>query len=164
MTVVNYKTIIDNVQSVLTEANTVTADYDLSTNMASRVSTISQRNPSFLVSQPSLFPILCIRIDSDDKEHMEVGATTNPKQSMISLSLIGCLWYNALSETTPDDDTSDREIHYFAENVEEVLRRNSRLNNSVLNSTVDGCRFYEDLDEEAYFRTFVIDYKVRKFY
>ncbi len=166
MTIVNYKNIIDNIQSTLQDANTITADYYLSTNMAKKVVNVSKRNPNLISGQTSQFPSICIRIDNDTKT-LEEMARTNISAKMRSdvvFSVIGIIYHNVLNDGNLADDPADDEIHYFAENVEEVLRRNHKLNGSVLYSVPTLVSFYEDLDEESFFRTFVMDYKTTVFY
>ena len=166
MAVVNYKNVIDNIQSILKDWNKATATYDLSTNLDKRIGVISKRNPSFIVDQPSQLPAICIRIDNDTKAFEEMSRTNlqASKKSELTFSIIGLLWYNPLLGNVDANDPSDDEIHYMAENVEEVLRRNHKLNGSVLYSYPESIDFYEDLDEESYFRTFVMSYKAILFY
>lgn len=160
----DYKTIIDNIKSILEDANTTTADYYLSKNMDSKVQLVSKRNPMFIAEQPSHFPAICLQLNQDDKSFQEIGRSTNPKQAEIEFNIVGMIWYNMLDSNNPANDPADDEIHYFAENTEEVLRKNANLNNNVLYSFAENISFYEDLDEQSYFRTFVMRYKARKFY
>lgn len=167
MAVINYKNVLDEIQDVLQAWNDTTAAYDLSTNLTTRVQRISQRNPAMISGQPSKFPSICIRLNRDDKNFSEISANgiQGKKVSELGFSIIGILYYNSFSDTNTDnDDYSDMEVHYLAENVEEVLRRNARLSNKVLYSYPTSVNFYDDLDEEAYFRTFVMDYKAKLFY
>ena len=160
----DYNGKIDAIQTILSAENTTTASYDLSSNMNSRVQLVTKRNPEFIGVQASRFPAICIRLDSDNKEFEEMArnSTTAKKKSELTFKVMGLLYDDRF--VTENNDESDKEIHYLAENIEEVLKRNYNLGNNCLYSYVDRVDFYEALDEEAHFRSCVLDYKVIGYY
>lgn len=119
-------------KSILDTANTTTADYDLSTGMTNRVQKVLKVNPSRIPIQPSFFPYVTIfptdkpiTLQTIAKDQITARRSTN-----FSFTVVGAVWEMLVASDVTDE--ADEQIEKLMENVEEILRRNYKLNNAVL--------------------------------
>lgn len=140
-------------KSIFDSANTTTADYDLSTGMNNRVQKVLKLNPLKIPIQPSFFPYVTIYPDTKDIELVTIAKNQQIGKRMAELSfnVIGAVWEQLISDITADD--ADDEIENLMENVEEVLRRNFKLNDSVKWTIPESTSYHAlPLDEETHMR------------
>ncbi len=148
--------------SILTAANTTTADYDLSTNMrdaaAHTVKNVYRVNPGKIPVQASTFPYVTIfNEDKDiDLETIAGDQLRGKRMATMRFSVVGSVWDNQTTYAT--DDKADEQIGYLMENIEEVIRRNYRLNNTVLWSKPERVRYYAGIvEQDTHLRVGVLD-------
>jgi hypothetical protein len=155
--------------SILSAANTTTAAFDLSTNMrtspARPVQGVYRVNPNHIPIQASSFPFVTIFNDSKeiDLDTIAGDQLRGKRMAEMRFTVVGSVWQNQV--TTSVDDKADEQITYLMENVEEVIRRNYRLNNTVLWSKPERVQYFSSpLDEGAHLRVGVMDLIVKAQY
>lgn len=118
-------------KSIMDTANTATADYDLSTGMDHRVAKVLKINPALIPVQTSFFPYVTISAGIKDIKLVTIikNQQTAKRFGEISFNVVGAVWERLVSDVTDDD--ADEEIEKLMENVEEIVRRNFKLNDSV---------------------------------
>lgn len=129
---VNLNNIKTQFKTIFDAANTTTASpLDLSTGLTNRVQQVLKVNPIKIPIQSSLFPYVTIyttakTIDADQIARDQITAR---RIAEIDLSIVGAVWeQNSISQTV---DPGDEQIEKLMENVEELLRRNYKLNGAV---------------------------------
>lgn len=149
-------------KSICDTANTTTAAYDLSTGLATRVQKVLKVNPARIMPQASFFPWVTITTDKKGIEHagMARDQITAKRDGEITFSVVGAVWEQNVTDATVDD--ADEEIEQLMENVEEVLRRNFRLNNTVLWTKAEETTYHSlQLDEQTHMRVGVLNLKAK---
>jgi hypothetical protein len=150
---INFTNIKTQFKSILDTANTSTAAYDLSTSLTRRVQKVLTVNPLKIPIQPSFFPYVTIYPDVKTVESVSMGIDqlTPKRMGSCGFSVVGAVWQQNISNVT--DDPSDNECEQLMENVEEVIRRNFKLNGSVKWSKPERVSYHTlALDEETHMR------------
>ena len=140
-------------KSIMDSANTTTADYDLSTGLGERVQKVLKVNPLKIPIQTSFFPYVTIYPDSKEIELTSIAKNqqTGKRWGEISFNVVGAVWDQLISDLTADD--ADEEIETLMENVEEVLRRNFKLNDAVKWTLPESTAYHTlPLDERTHMR------------
>jgi hypothetical protein len=119
-------------KNILDTANTTTAAFDLSTGMSPRVQRVMKINLSRIRPQASFFPLCTIYTDSKDPDIEDISATQliAKRFADISFNVIGAVWSPMITDI--DKDVGTEQIEVLMENIEEVVRRNYKLSNTVL--------------------------------
>lgn len=158
----NIGTIKTQFKSILDTANTTTAAYDLSSGMTKRVQKVLKVNPSLISPQASFIPWVTISTDRKSVEHSTIAKDqlTGKRTGLVSFSVVGCVWEDIFS--TVDVDPADENIEKLMENIEEVLRRNYRLNNSVDWTKTEEVSYHSlPIDEQTHMRVGVLNLTCR---
>ena len=132
MAQVDLNTIKANIKTILDAANTTTGSpIDLSANMNERVNRIMKTHPGKIPQQTSFFPLVTMYYDGKDVEIETIAATQAKARriSKVDLKIVAIVQESLVSSV--DEDESDEQIEVLIENVEEVLRSNDTLSNSV---------------------------------
>ncbi len=142
----SFKTIMD-------AANSTSAAYDLSRNMNNRVVRVMKVNPVKIPIQSSFFPYVTIYTDNKAIESATIAKsqTSGKRRANILFQVIGAVW----EPLTPDidEDKADNEIEFLMENIEEVLRRNQTLADTVLNCMPSSVEYHTvSIEEETIMR------------
>jgi len=118
-------------KSIMDAANTTTAAYDLSTGMNTRVQSIFKVNPLKIPVSSSYYPYVTIYADTKDIQQTNIN--TNFKIAKfganLNLLVVASVWEPQQFDMTEDE--GDEQIEVLMENIEEILRRNHKLNASV---------------------------------
>ena len=136
-------------QSIMSAANTTTADYDLSTGMRAApgrpVQKVLTVNPDVIPVQASMFPFVTIFNGSKSVElaTMAGDQVRGKRMADLRFHVLGAVWCGQTTRTT--DDRSEEQVGYLMENVEEVLRRNFKLNGTVLWSKPESIGYYTSI-------------------
>lgn len=150
-------------KTILDSANTTTADYDLSQGLNRRVQRILKVNPAKIPVDADLYPYVTIYADRKPVtlDTIARDQLTSKRMTELSFQVIGGVW----EINTPDinEDEADEQIEVLMENVEEVIRRNFRLNNTVLWTKPIEVTYHTGLipDEEAHLRIGVMNLVAR---
>lgn len=145
-------------KSILDAANTTTAAYYLSTGLNTKVQKVLKVNPSKITPQASFFPWVTIFADRKDIELTTIAKDqiTGKRAGQISFNVVGAVWEPNFSE--PTEDEADENIEILMENVEELVRRNFKLNNSVSWSRPDNVSYHSlAIDENEVMRVGVME-------
>lgn len=120
----NFKTILDT-------ANTTTAAHDLSSGMSQRVKRVLKVNPSLISPQASFYPWVTISADRKAVEHTTIAKDqlVGKRAGEISFNVVGAVWEQIC--TSVDQDPADENVEKLMENIEEIIRRNYKLGNTV---------------------------------
>lgn len=140
-------------KSICDTANTTTAIYDLSTGMDQRVSKVLRINPLKIPVQRSFYPYVTIYTDNKDIELLTIAKNqlTAKRRGEISYNVVGAVWEQKVSDITADD--ADEEIEKLMENIEEVVRRDFKLNDSVKWTKPESASYHTLLlDEQTHMR------------
>lgn len=148
MVEVGYRSLITKIKSV------ISAGAGLNTNLSREVMQVVSGDP-FIVPVPNnLYPT--IFVDLVDKE--EVWGSLGDKEKSVTLTLnVYCLVF--LQATA---DNSDTEVQYLADNVEEIIRGNTNLDNTVDWATPTTCDFATGFKDGVHLSCAVIELKVFK--
>ena len=163
MSVMDYKTKLTAIQSALSTANATGASYELFNNMQKPIQAIIQANPNKLATSGHELPAITIEVDSANHTPSEFRSTaTRGREAIIDIIVTGMVWEDSRYDN--DEDLADRECHYLAENIEEVLRADVTVSNNFASLIPSETQFYDVLDEEAHFRACVITFQGKIFY
>ena len=152
-------------KSILDTANTTTATYDLSTGMDKRVQKVLKVNPLKIPIQPSFFPYVTCYTDNKDIELDTIAKNqlTGRRQADISLQVIGAVWDSIISDPLLDD--ADEECERLMENIEEIIRRDFTLNDTVKWTKPESTSFHSlPLDEQTSMRVGALTLNCKVFY
>lgn len=154
---VNISGIKTQFKSILDTANTTTAAFDLSSGLATRVQKVLKVNPTRISPQASFFPWVTISADKKDVEQTTIAKDqiTAKRAGELSFNVVGAVWEQTVSDVTADD--ADEQIEKLMENVEEVVRRNFKLGNTVNWSKTEQVSYHSlPIDEETHMRVGVL--------
>ena len=152
MSVIDIDNIKTQFKSILDTANTTTADFDLSNGLDKRVKKVLRVNPLKIPIQSSYYPYVTIYADRKNIELLDIAVNqqTANRFTEFTFNVIGGV-FEALTASNIADDADD-EIEKLMENVEELIRRNFKLNNTVLWTKPLFTRYHTFPDEEALLR------------
>lgn len=148
----------ETLQTILGDANTVTATYDLSTSLATRVQRVVKLNPALINVQSNWYPFVSCYVESKDVELKDMVGTqlASKRQGDINLRIMGAVEVNLHAD--PETDEADDECEQLMENIEEVLRRNPTLNSAVLWQYPVRVKYYnQEVEEGACVRVGLLD-------
>ena len=119
-------------KTILDSFNTTTAAYDLSTGLTTRVKNVFTVMPNSENMNASVLPAVTIWVESKTVDMMSIckDQSTAKRKATIDFNIAGVFWNSNF--TTPDVDLASNDIEKLMENIEEVLRRNDKLSNTVL--------------------------------
>jgi hypothetical protein len=154
------------VKSILDTANDSGAAYDLSTGMAKRVQTVAKMNSQLIPMQSTLFPYVSVSIT--DKEHnpdsFAKNQATAKRRATLTLEIVGAVWMSQITDKT--EDPGDEEIEKLMENIEQLIRNNDTLNDTV-KWTKPGSTTYHAAridDEQSHLRVGIFSLECEVFY
>jgi hypothetical protein len=113
-------------------ANTTTASYDLSTGLTDRVKSVFTVMPNTENMNAGVLPAITIWTESKtvDMRNICKNQLTAKRQATAIFNVAGVLWNSNFSNA--ETDLADNDIEKLMENIEEILRRNDTLGNTVL--------------------------------
>ncbi len=144
-------------KSIMDTANTTTAAFDLSSGLNTRVRKVLKVNPARIQPQASFFPWVTVFVDRKAVEHTTIAKDqiTARRAGEVALSVVGAVWEPVITDVTAD--AADDNIETLMENVEEIVRRNFKLNNTVNWSKVEDVAYHSfPLDEQTHMRVGVM--------
>lgn len=162
---INLATIKTNFKSILDAANTTTASHYLSTGMTTKVARVLKVNPARIAPQASFIPWVTIYVDNKKVEHATIAVNQQnaKRKAEVNFKVVGAVWESTLTDTNTDD--ADENVEKLLENVEEIVRRNQNLNNTVLYTSSEGVSYHTlQLDEQTHFRVGILDLKATVYY
>lgn len=132
MSVADLNGIKDQLKIIFDDANTTTASpIDLSANLSKRVAKVLTVNPDLIRPQASFYNfVTCyIKEKSIETEQIAGNQLNIKRQSDITIEIVGAVFNQNFADVTKDP--ADNDINYLMENIEQVLRTNPTLNNTV---------------------------------
>lgn len=152
---VNFAQIKENLRYFFNDANTTTANFDLSSGLDSgkRVKKIMSKHPGKLPMQASEYPYVSMFVDSKDIELKDMAGDQKraKRHHMIRLKIVGGVWNNKMSNKKID--SADDECERLMENIEEIIRRQPTLDGACLWHTPSGVTYHnKGMEEEAHLR------------
>ena len=127
---VNIDGIKSAIKTILDTANTTTAAVDLSGGMSTRVRQVSKVHPLRIAQQPSLIPCVTVTADRKSVKPLTIGNQSNGiRESLFTLQIIGITYEPFFNDLTEDQGAENTER--LMENIEEILRNNITLSNTV---------------------------------
>lgn len=156
---VNVGSIKTNFKSILDTANTTTAAFDLSTGLSRRVQKVLKVNPSLIMPQASFFPWVTITPDRKtvlwDKGTIAVSQLNGKRFAQMNFSVVAAVYEQIFSDVTVDP--ADEQIEKIMENIEELQRRNFKLNNTVTWSKTEEVSYHSlPIGEQTHMRIGVL--------
>jgi hypothetical protein len=142
------------IKNVLDTANDTGAAYDLSAGMSKRVQRVLKVNPLNVPMQASFYPFVTVFVQRKtiNLDTMAGDQLKGRRTAEISFSVVGSVW----EQTVPnvDEVKADNQIEMLMENIEEVIRRDYKLNNTVLWSRPSSIEYhsYPMRDDSAHLR------------
>lgn len=150
---IDLNAIKDNIKTILDTANDTAAAYDLSTGMNTRVQRVLKVNPLKIPIQSSFLPYVTVFTDRKDIAHDTIvkNQKTGKREAEITFTVVGAVWEQITYDI--DEDEADEEIERLMENVEEIIRRNYTLSDSVRYCMPTFTEYHNlPLDEETHMR------------
>lgn len=150
MTVVGYQTVLDNIVTLLNNAKATT----LSTNLTTAVQQVIKGDPNNIPVQANMYPTVFVYLTKKDEDWVTLGGAL--KQTVLTFEIY------ALVLLTGTSDSSDQEVRYLSDNIENLLRANSDLQGTVDFCNPSECSFERAFKEGTYLSCAVITLEVRK--
>lgn len=142
---VDVLSIKNSLKNLLEKNNTNTSNYDISTDLVSRVKKISSANSKKLPVLKLDYPVVFVELKNNKDSHIEMGNTAR-RDTEISIDIVPVIDYGM--GTTEAQENSDDECFQLSQNIQYLLR-----NYITLSSTVDSCIIDNvdyDIDEGTY--------------
>ena len=167
MAQVDLSDIKTQIKSILDTANTTTGSpIDLSNGLTNRVNKVLKINPDMFPVQASFFPCVTCYIDSKTSIEQDTIARTMTiakRKSNIVIKINVGVYQNNCPDVT--EDKSSQECEQLMENVEEILRANPTLTNTVKWSAPTEVQYYTSMiNQETVVRAAEMDLKAVIFY
>jgi hypothetical protein len=155
-------------KSILDAANTTTGSpIDLSNGLNTRVQRVMNIDPNRIVPQPSWFPFITTVVSDKDIEQITMGHAGSQasarREADITLDLFAACYEPLFSDI--NEDQGQENIEQLMENLEEVLRSNPKLSDTVDWAIPSGVR-YGDIpyDEETHCRAGILTLECKVYY
>jgi len=168
-TIVDLNAMLENIQTVLENANTTTASpIDLSSNLSSasgRVKQIYKVHPNRIRPEGNVMPFITCFVTGKSMEDQTIAKSqlNLKRKGTVSVDIVGAIWNTTFQ--TADTDPADADIHYLMENVELALRGAENLSSSVLWQMPSEVKYYDSaLDEQTNLRCGVLTLKATVYY
>lgn|SRR3990167_3233214 len=148
MGIQDLSTIKTNIQSILANANTTTASDYLSQSVSTKVAYIGKVNPSLIMLHSEKYPFVTSYIDGYDitSETHARDQATGIRMATIDLKIIAGVWNPNFSSQSTDQGSED--LERLMQNIENILRNNTSLTNSVDYQKPLDVKFKTFIDEE----------------
>lgn len=119
-------------KTALDSFNTTTAAYDLSTGLSKRVKNIFTVKPNTENMNASVLPAITIWTERKNVDMAGIckDQLNAKRKATITFNIAGVMWNSNFTNAATDN--ADNDIEKLMENIEEVLRRNDKLGNTVL--------------------------------
>jgi len=155
----------EQIQTILQEANTITASTDLSGSLDTRIQKVLKINPARIPVQASIHPYVTNFVESNQIElpvsHLNQNKTF--RKANVNIQVIGTVWSTAITDN--EVDPADEECEKLMENIEEVLRENRTLNGSVDWHMPVGVTYHNvGLEEGVHVRTGILTLQCSAYY
>jgi len=130
----NIAAIKSAIKSILDAANNVAGSpIDLSSGLGTRVQQVLKVNPDNIYVDPGSFPFVSIFTANKSIEIETIGhkgsQTSALRRADLELTIAGAVQQPLIDSVK--EDASDENVERLMENVEEILRANVNLNNTV---------------------------------
>lgn len=156
----------ETIQSILQSANTTTGSpIDLSRNLETRLVEVFKINPAKVMQSGNVFPCLTVWCDNKAIEPIDIvrDQAIGKRKADLTLMIAGLVWSPFSTDGT--EDPADDECEYLMENLEEVLRSNPTLSNTVDWQVPNQVTYHSaPYDESAHMRVGLMTLRVRKLY
>jgi len=145
------------IQTIFATANTSTASPDLSASLETRVKEIYTINPELIYIDTSRLPAVTCWVDSKqvDPDTIANNQATAKRRARVTFKIAGCMFRSLISDYRQDE--ADDETAILMENIEEVLRNNPTLSNTVSWQFPSSVVYYSSTQEETMYRVGVMD-------
>ena len=121
------------IKSILDTANTTTASTDLSNSLVGdRVKKVFKFDMENIPVQADYYPLVTTFIDGKNIEPstIAVNQSIGKRTAEVDVKVVGATFHSDFRSNVEDQASEDR--NQLMENIEEILRANSTLNNTVL--------------------------------
>ncbi len=158
----------ENIQTIFETANTTTAAFDLSTGMSQRVAKILKLNVTRMPVQASYYPFVSVFYEGKSIETATIAQTQQAgrRRAALTFNIVGAVFVDTFG--VPDEDPADEDLENLMENVEEILRSNTKLNDtsgSVIWSVPTEVEYATgELEEETIVRVGTLTLEATVFY
>lgn len=145
-------------KSIMDSFNATSAAYDLSTGLTTRVQKVFKVNPIKIPIQATLFPYVTIYPTDKEIDASQIARDqlTAKRIADVGLNIVGAVWEP--NNITVDSDPADDQIEKLMENVEEVLRRNFKLNGAVEWTRPEKVSYHTyPIDEQTHMRVGLLE-------
>ena len=140
---VSVLTIKNQLKTIIENANTVTSSYNISDGLKKKVQLISgansQRKPTSNLDYPAIF----VEVQSESDELYLMGKTSN-RNVTINVDVVTVIQY------MPDIETVDDETIRLVDNLQDLLRNNIKLSNTVDECIITGTDYSAEYVEDFY--------------
>lgn len=159
---VNLVGIKEAIQTILENANTTTASpVDLSANLSTRVQNILKVDPNRIGVQADFYPYVTVFLEEKAPVADTISNTQAASRRLrtVTYQVAGVVYHDAFSS---NEDPADDEIEYLMENIEETLRSNTTLSDTVLWQNVGPVRYHSAaFDDNAILRAGLLTLEAR---
>ena len=162
-------TIKSTLKGLLETANTTTGSpIDLSDSLVDRVRQVLEINIDRIPIQPSFFPCVTMFYDGKTVELQDIAKNmlNGRRRAEVDLKIVGVVWIDNINTTNYQyKDLADNECEQLMENIEQVLRNDPTVTNTInWGKTTDVSYHSFAYSEEANLRTGILNYKMTVFY
>ena len=161
-------TIKSTIKSLLDTANTTTGSpIDLSDGLVNRVQKVLEVNVDRIPIQPSFFPCITMFVESKVVTLQDIAKNmlTGRRKAEVDLKVVGIIWLDDINTTNFElKDLADNECEQLMENVEQVLRSDPTIGGKADWSKATDVTYHNVLDEDAHFRTGILNYSISVYY
>lgn len=162
---VDLNSLKENIQTIFEVANTTTAATYLSNGLSNKVKKVFKLNPSRIPIQASHYPCITIFVDHKDIELADIARnqSTAKRKAEIEIKIAGAVWNNKITNLYQDD--ADNDCEDLMENIEEILRENPTLSDSVTWSYPTSVTYHNSrIDEDAHMRAGILSLNATVYY
>lgn len=165
---VDINAIKEAIKTILLTANTTTASVDLSRNLDSsrRVKEVLKTNIERIPIQDSCWPYVSVFTDMLDPKDQDIAKNqaTGRRKGDLYLKVAAGVWNDNFE--TIDEDPADEDLENLMGNIEDILRNNTTLNNTVLWQSPGKVTYHSlvNVKEDAHLRIGIMDLHVRILY
>jgi hypothetical protein len=144
---VNVLTIKTTILDLLKNNNTNTSSYNISNGLEKKVCKISGSNAE---KQPVLnihYPAVFVEVKAESDEHYLMGNTSN-RQVEIEIDIVPVVDHGVSRDNARE--SSDDELIKVTQNIQDLLRNNIKLNNTVDECIIASTNYEAEYDEDTY--------------
>lgn len=158
--------IIEATQTILETANTTTASpLDLSSGLTNRVANIVKFSPVYINAQRDKIPAIHVWLESKDIDFKDISINqlNGRREGTLQIKVAG--FVAMTNYITQDVNQSEQEVRILMENIEQVLRSNDKLSNTVDRQRITNVTYFDlPYTDEVNFKAAVLSMEAKKYY